>query len=74
MHRLVASQQHGADSDVAAGGGFEQVVGNVCSVDVGQHQQIGLPGQAAVGHQRAACGGVERDIAMHLAVNFKPGR
>ena len=39
-----------------------------------QHQQVGVAGQGAVRHQLQPRRRVERDVAVHFAIDFQPGR
>src|SRR5574340_707643 len=41
---------------------------------VGHHQQVGLAGERRARHDLAAVRGVERGVAVHLAVDLEPGR
>ena len=74
MHRLGRTEQHRADRDASASRRLQQVVADVRGVDVGQHEQVGLTGQCAAGHQFGPVVGIQRGIAVHFAVNLQPWR
>ena len=69
------AQQDRADRDAVAAGDLQHVEQDVGRVEVGQHQQVGLAGQRAVGQEalrRIVLG--QRRVAVHLAVAFaRPG-
>jgi len=72
MHWPGSAEQYGTNGNAATGSGFEQVVRDVGRIHVGHDQQIGAAAQAAVGHEGSARGNVERDIAVHFAIDFQP--
>ena len=70
MHRLGCAQQNRADGNIAAGSGFEQVVGDIGRVDIGLDQQVGIAQKRGVGHERQPRIAVQRHIAMHFSIHI----
>ena len=70
MHRFGRTKQNWPDSNIAAGRGFEQVIGDIGRVDIGQNQQIGIAQEGGIRHERQSGMAVQRHVAMHFTIYF----
>ncbi len=73
MNGPCCTEQNRSDGDVVTCGYFQQVIGDVRSIDVRQNEKIGISFESTLGNHFAAQSAVQGYVTMHFTVDVQVG-